>query len=94
MSNTKMVPGANDYRLMTRQMVNSIISVKEYNRYSKGIFSFVGYKTKWIEFEVQERKAGTTKWNFWKLFSYALDGIVGFSTAPLTLSAIIGLFSV
>ena len=92
MSNTKMVPGANDYRLMTRQMVNSIISVKEYNRYSKGIFSFVGYKTKWIEFEVQERKAGTTKWNFWKLFSYALDGIVGFSTAPLTLSAIIGLF--
>ena len=92
MSNTKMVPGANDYRLMTRQMVNSIISVKEYNRYSKGIFSIVGYKTKWIEFEVQERKAGTTKWNFWKLFSYALDGIVGFSTAPLTLSAIIGLF--
>lgn len=92
MSNTKMVPGANDYRLMTRQMVNSIISVKEYNRYSKGIFGFVGYKTKWIEFEVQERKAGTTKWNFWKLFSYALDGIVGFSTAPLTLSAIIGLF--
>lgn len=92
MSNTKMVPGANDYRLMTRQMVNSIISVKEYNHYSKGIFSFVGYKTKWIEFEVQERKAGTTKWNFWKLFSYALDGIVGFSTAPLTLSAIIGLF--
>ena len=92
MSNPKMVPGANDYRLMTRQMVNSIISVKEYNRYSKGIFSFVGYKTKWIEFEVQERKAGTTKWNFWKLFSYALDGIVGFSTAPLTLSAIIGLF--
>lgn len=92
MSNTKMVPGANDYRLMTRQMVNSIISVKEYNRYSKGIFSFVGYKTKWIEFEVQERKAGTTKWNFWKLFSYALDGIVGFSTAPLILSAIIGLF--
>lgn len=92
MSNTKMVPGANDYRLMTRQMVNSIINVKEYNRYSKGIFSFVGYKTKWIEFEVQERKVGTTKWNFWKLFSYALDGIVGFSTAPLTLSAIIGLF--
>ena len=90
MSNTKMVPGANDYRLMTRQMVNSIISVKEYNRYSKGIFSFVGYKTKWIEFEVQERKAGTTKWNFWKLFSYALDGIVGFSTAPLTMAAFIG----
>ena len=92
MSNTKMVPGSNEYRLMTRQMVNYIISDKEYNRYSKGKYRIVGYKTKWIEFEVQERKAGTTKWNFWKLFSYALDGIVGFSTAPLTLSAIIGLF--
>ena len=77
---------------MTRQMVNSIISVIEYNRYSKGIFSFVGYKTKWIEFEVQERKAGTTKWNFWKLFSYALDGIVGFSTATLTMAAFFGVF--
>ena len=92
LSKTEMVPGARDYRLMTRKMVNAIVEMKEYNRYSKGIFSFVGYKTKWIEFEVQERKAGTTKWNFWKLFSYALDGIVGFSTAPLTLSAIIGLF--
>ena len=91
MSKTEMVAGANDYRMMTRQMVNSIIEVKEYNRYSKGIFSFVGYKTMWIEFEVQERKAGTTKWNFWKLFSYALDGIVGFSTVPLTLSAFIGI---
>lgn len=91
-SSTPQVPGARDFRLMKRKVVDSIISMQEYNRYSKGIFSFVGYKTKWIEFEVQERKAGTTKWNFWKLFSYALDGIVGFSTAPLTLSAIIGLF--
>ena len=64
--------------------------MKEYNRYSKGLFSFVGFNTKWIEFENQERVAGTTKWNFWKLFSYALDGIVGFSTAPLIISSIIG----
>ena len=85
-----MVAGARDYRLMTRQMVNAIINMKEYNRYSKGLFSFVGFKTKWIEFENQERVAGTTKWNFWKLFSYAIDGIVGFSTAPLIVSSIIG----
>ncbi len=89
-SKTEMVAGARDYRLMTRQMVNAIINMKEYNRYSKGLFSFVGFKTKWIEFENQERVAGTTKWNFWKLFSYAIDGIVGFSTAPLIISSIIG----
>ncbi len=90
MSKTEMVPGARDYRLMTRQMVDAVLSMKEYNRYSKGLFSFVGFKTKWIEFENKERVAGTTKWNFWKLFSYALDGIVGFSTAPLTIAAFIG----
>ena len=90
MSKTEMVPGARDYRLMTRQMVEAVLSMKEYNRYSKGLFSFVGFKTKWIEFENKERVAGTTKWNFWKLFSYALDGIVGFSTAPLTIAAFIG----
>jgi len=90
MSKTEMVPGARDYRLMTRQMVEAGFSMKEYNRYSKGLFSFVGFKTKWIEFENKERVAGTTKWNFWKLFSYALDGIVGFSTAPLTIAAFIG----
>lgn len=89
-SKTEMVAGARDYRLMTRQMVNAIINIREYNRYSKGIFSFVGFKTKWIDFENQERVAGTTKWNFWKLFSYALDGIVGFSTAPLIISSVIG----
>lgn len=91
LSKTEMVPGARDYRLMTRKMVNAIVEMKEYNRYSKGLFSFVGFKTKWIEFENQERVAGTTKWNFWKLFSYALDGIVGFSTAPLTMAAIMGM---
>ena len=90
MSKTEMVPGARDYRLMTRQMVEAVLSMKEYNRYSKGLFSFVGFKTKWIEFENKERVAGTTKWKFWKLFSYALDGIVGFSTAPLTMAAFIG----
>lgn len=90
MSKTEMVPGARDYRLMTRQMVEAVLSMREYNRYSKGLFSFVGFKTKWIEFENKERVAGTTKWNFWKLFSYALDGIVGFSTAPLTMAAFIG----
>lgn len=90
-SKTEMVAGARDYRLMTRQMVDAILSLKEYNRYSKGLFSFVGFDTKWIEFENQERSAGTTKWNFWKLFSYAVDGIVGFSTEPLILAAFIGL---
>lgn len=90
MTKTEIVDGARDYRLMTRQMVEAVLSMKEYNRYSKGLFSFVGFKTKWIEFENKERVAGTTKWNFWKLFSYALDGIVGFSTAPLTMAAFIG----
>lgn len=90
LSKTEMVPGARDFRLMTRQMVDAIISMREYNRYSKGLFSFVGFRTKWIEFENQERVAGTTKWNFWKLFAYAIDGIVAFSTAPLLIAALIG----
>ena len=91
MSKTEMVDGARDYRLMTRQMVNSILERKEYNRYSKGLFSFVGYKTKWIEYENRERVAGETKWSFWKLVIYALDGIIAFSTTPLWIAAIIGL---
>lgn len=89
-SKTEMVAGARDFRLMKRQMVDSIIEMREYNRYSKGLFSFVGFDTKWIDFENKERVAGTTKWNFWKLFSYAIDGIVGFSTAPLIISSIVG----
>ncbi len=89
-SDTEMVSGARDFRLMTRQMVTAILSMKEYNRYSKGLFSFVGFDTKWIEFEIEERVAGTTKWNFWKLFSYALEGIVAFSTTPLVVAALIG----
>ncbi len=91
MSEIEMVDGARDYRLMTRQVVDSIISMKEYNRYSKGIVSFVGYKTKWIEYENIKRVAGETKWSFWKLFKYALEGITAFSTIPLIISSIIGL---
>ena len=89
-SKIEMVDGARDYRLMTRQMVDAIISLKEYNRYSKGLFSFVGFDTKWLEYENIERVAGETKWSFWKLFIYAIDGICAFSTAPLVISAIIG----
>ncbi len=90
-SKTEMVDGARDYRLMTRQMVDSIISMKEYNRYSKGIFSFVGFNTKWLEYENVERVAGETKWSFWKLLRYAFDGIIAFSTTPLWISTFIGI---
>lgn len=89
-SKTEMVPGARDFRLMTRQMVDAIISMREYNRYSKGLFSFVGFKTKWIDFEIEDRAAGTSKFNFWKLFSYAIEGIVAFSTTPLVFAALVG----
>lgn len=89
-SKTEMVPGARDFRLMTRQMVDAIISMKEYNRYSKGLFSFVGFNTKWIDFEIEDRAAGTSKFNFWKLFSYAIEGIVAFSTTPLVFAALLG----
>ena len=90
LSDIEMVDGARDYRLMTRQMTDAIINLKEYNRYSKGLFSFVGFKTKWLEYENVERVAGETKWSFWKLFIYALDGITAFSTKPLIISAILG----
>lgn len=90
MSKIEMVDGARDYRLMKRQVVNSILELKEYNRYSKGLFEFVGYNTKWLEFENVERVAGETKWSFWKLFLYAIEGIVAFSTAPLAIASIVG----
>lgn len=90
-SKTEMVDGARDYRLMTRQMLNAILSMKEYNRYSKGLFSFVGFDTKWLEYENVERVAGETKWSFWKLFKYAIEGITAFSTTPLIFSSIVGL---
>lgn len=90
LSKVEMVDGARDYRLMTRQMVDAIINMKEYNRYSKGLFSFVGFKTKWLEYENVNRVAGETKWSFWKLFIYAIDGITAFSTVPLVLSTVVG----
>jgi glycosyltransferase involved in cell wall biosynthesis len=90
MSKTEIVDGARDYRLMTRQFVNSLLEMGEYNRFSKGLFGWVGYKTKWIEFENVERVAGETKWSFWKLLLYSIEGIVGFSTAPLAFAAVVG----
>ena len=91
LSKVEMVDGARDYRLMTKQMVDAITSTREYNRYSKGLWSFVGFKTKWLEFENVERVAGETKWSFWKLFKYAIEGIVAFSTVPLTMAAFLGI---
>ncbi len=92
-SDAQIEEGAQDFRIMNRKVVNAIISMPEYNRFSKGIFSWVGFKTKWFEHENQKRVAGTTKWSFWKLFTYAVDGIIGFSTAPLKLSLIVGTFT-
>ena len=91
MSDIEMVDGARDYRLMKRQVVDAIISLKEYNRYSKGLFSFVGFNTKWIEYENVERVAGETKWSFWKLFRYAIEGITAFSTTPLIFASVLGI---
>lgn len=89
-SDADIVDGARDFRMMKRDMVNAILSVPEYNRFTKGIFGWVGFKTKWIEFENVERAAGETKWSFWKLFRYALEGIIAFSTVPLTIVSLIG----
>ena len=91
MAKLEMVDGARDYIFMKRMVVDSILSLKEYNRYSKGLFSFVGFNVKWIEYENVKRVAGETKWSFWKLMSYALEGITAFSTTPLILSSLIGL---
>ncbi len=89
-SQTEMMDGARDYRLMTRQMVDAILSMQEYNRFTKGIFGWVGFKTKWLEFQNVERAKGETKWNFWKLLMYSFDGIMAFSTAPLLISSLMG----
>lgn len=91
MTSTEIVNGARDYRLMSRRMVDSILEVTEYNRFSKGIFSWVGFKTKWIAYDNIERAAGKTKWNFWKLFKYSIEGITAFTTTPLVMSAVIGI---
>ncbi len=90
MSDTEIVDGARDFRLMCRRMVDAIIAMKEYNRFSKGIFGWVGFKTKWLEYVNVERVAGETKWSFWKLFKYSMEGIMAFSTTPLYLSSIMG----
>ncbi len=90
-SKTEIVDGARDYRLMTRQVADSILKMGEYNRFTKGIFGWVGYNTKWIEFENVERKKGETKWSFWKLLIYSIEGITSFSTAPLAIAAFMGL---
>lgn len=90
-SKTEIVDGARDYRLMTRQVVDAILAMSEYNRFSKGIFGWVGYKTKWVEFENVERIHGETKWSFWKLFLYSIDGITAFSTVPLAIASVMGI---
>lgn len=89
-SRTEIVDGARDYRLMTRQVVDAILAMSEYNRFTKGIFGWVGYETKWLEYENVERRKGETKWSFWKLFLYSLEGIIAFSTAPLTIASVMG----
>lgn len=91
-SRTEIVDGARDYRLMTRQVVDAILSMTEYNRFTKGIFGWVGYETKWLEYENVERRKGETKWSFWKLFLYSLEGIIAFSTVPLTIASVAGVF--
>lgn len=90
-SSTKLVDGARDFRLMKRPVVDAILELPEYNRFSKGIFQWVGFKTKWISYENIERSAGSTKWSFWKLLKYSLEGIVSFSTAPLVVATLLGL---
>lgn len=91
MSDAEIVDGARDFQLMNRKVVHAILSMGEYNRFSKGIFGWIGFKKKWMEYENIERVAGETKWSFWKLFLYAVEGIIAFSTAPLVLSSVFGL---
>ncbi|MDD3048417.1 MAG: glycosyltransferase family 2 protein [Bacilli bacterium] len=90
-STVKLMDGARDYRMMTRQMVDSIVSLREYHRFSKGLFAWVGYNTKYLEYQNIERVAGKTTWSFWQLFKYSLEGITAFSTAPLTIASILGI---
>lgn len=91
MSNINIADGARDYQMMTRQMVDSVLALTEYNRFSKGIFEWVGYRKTWLEFENVERAAGETKWSFWKLILYSLEGIINFSSFPLMVSSYIGI---
>lgn len=89
-SDVELMDGARDYRLMSRRYVDALLELEEYNRFSKGLFGWVGFKTEWFEFENVERVAGETKWSFWKLFKYSLDGIVAFSSTPLYIASILG----
>lgn len=89
-SDADIIDGARDFRMMKRSVVDAVLSIKEYNRFTKGIFGWVGFKTKWLEFENVERVAGETKWSFWKLFKYAVEGMIAFSTVPLTIVSIVG----
>ena len=89
-SDADIVDGARDFRLMKREMVEAIVAMGEYNRFSKGIFGWIGFKTKWLAYENKERIAGQTKWSFWKLFRYAIDGIISFSLAPLNIASLLG----
>lgn len=90
-SKTEIIDGARDYRIMSRNMVNAILSMGEYNRFTKGIYGWVGFKTKWMEYKNVERVAGETKWSFWKLLLYSIEGMVAFSTAPLALASLFGI---
>ena len=91
-SNADIVDGSRDFRLMRREMVDAIVEMGEYNRFSKGIFGWIGFRTYWLSYENVERVAGETKWNFWKLFKYAVDGIINFSQAPLSIASWFGIF--
>lgn len=90
-SNADIVDGARDYRLMSRQMVDAVLSMREYNRFSKGIFGWVGFRTKWLPYVNTQRVAGETKWNFFSLLLYSIDGIVAFSTVPLSIASVMGI---
>ncbi|MCR5221796.1 MAG: glycosyltransferase family 2 protein [Lachnospiraceae bacterium] len=92
MSRTEIVDGARDYRIMSKKMAEAIVSMCEYNRFTKGIYGWVGFKTKWISYENVERVAGKTKWSFWKLLMYSIDGITAFSTTPLRFASFMGFF--
>lgn len=89
-SKTEVVDGARDYRMMNRRFVNALLDIKKYCRFSKGLFGWVGFRTKWLEYENKERVAGRTKWSFWKLFLYSVEGIVAFSTGPLAIASVLG----
>ena len=90
-SDVEIMDGARDYRMMTRKMTNAVLDLKEYNRFSKGIFGWVGFRTRWFAYENRNRVAGETKWSFWKLLAYSIEGIIAFSTAPLSIAIFVGL---